>query len=123
MVKISPSRKILGLWVDCVTMDDVIQRCLKLIRGNRRPRLVATVNAATLVMAKEDHRLRQALDASDMVLADGMPVLWISWALGAHTARRVTGVDLMAELLRVASQERLRLYFLGATTEVLKRLV
>lgn len=117
------SRKILGIWVDCLTMDDAVLRCLGIIRGTRRPCLIATLNAATLVMAREDERLKQALRASDLVLADGMPIHWITKALGARAACRVTGVDLMAELLGVAARERLRLYFLGASPDVLHELV
>jgi N-acetylglucosaminyldiphosphoundecaprenol N-acetyl-beta-D-mannosaminyltransferase len=74
-------------------------------------------------MAREDERLRRALQASELVLADGMPIHWITRAMGARSARRVTGVDLMAELLRVGSRERLRLYFLGARPAVLNELV
>ena len=57
------------------------------------------------------------------MLADGMPVLWIARALGARSADRVTGIDLMSELLRVAGRERLRLYFLGASSDVLGALI
>jgi N-acetylglucosaminyldiphosphoundecaprenol N-acetyl-beta-D-mannosaminyltransferase len=113
----------LGFWVDCVTMEDVIQNCLAMIRGDRRPRIVATVNAAVLVMSQEDERLRRALHASTLLLADGMPVYWIARALGARSATRIAGVDLMAELLCVAARERLRLFFLGARPAVLETLV
>jgi N-acetylglucosaminyldiphosphoundecaprenol N-acetyl-beta-D-mannosaminyltransferase len=119
----STSRKILGFWVNCVTMEGAIQHCLAIIRGDRRPRIISTVNAALLVMARENERLGRALHGSELVLADGMPVFWIARALGARSAQRVTGVDLMDELLRVADRERLRLYFLGATPEVLQALV
>jgi len=117
------SRKILGFWVDCVTMEDAIQRCLSIISGDRRPRLIATINAATVVLSRDDERLRRALHSSELVLADGMPLLWIARALGARSARRVAGVDLMAELLRAAGRDQLRLFFLGARPGVLAALV
>jgi N-acetylglucosaminyldiphosphoundecaprenol N-acetyl-beta-D-mannosaminyltransferase len=118
-----PSRKVLGFWVNCVTMEDAIRYCLSIIRGDRRPRIISTINAALLVMARKDESLRLALQRSELLLPDGMPVLWIARALGARSARRVTGVDLMDELIRVAARERLRLYFLGARPEVLRELV
>jgi N-acetylglucosaminyldiphosphoundecaprenol N-acetyl-beta-D-mannosaminyltransferase len=119
----SMRRKVLGIWINCITMEDTVGHCLRIIRGDRSPRVIATLNAALLVMARDDPRLAHALRSSDLVLADGMPVLWIARALGARSARRVTGVDLMEELLRIASREGLRLYFLGATPEVLGALV
>ena len=83
---------------------------------HRYPQRLHVGNGAT------DQRLRQALDASELVLADGMPIHWITSAR-ARATRRVTGVDLMAELLRVAARERLRVYLLGARPEVFDELV
>jgi len=117
------NRKILGFWIDCITMEEAIRHCLALIHGDRRPRIIGTINAALLVMAREDKQLGMALHGSDLLLADGMPVLWIARALGAGSAQRVTGVDLMDELLRVADRERLRLFFLGASPGVLQALI
>jgi N-acetylglucosaminyldiphosphoundecaprenol N-acetyl-beta-D-mannosaminyltransferase len=117
------SRKVLGIWVDCLTMEDALLHCVRNIRGARRPCIVASLNASTVVMAREDEKLRQALHASDLVLADGMPIHWITKALGARAADRVTGVDLMAELLQLAGREQFRLFFLGARPEVLEEIV
>jgi N-acetylglucosaminyldiphosphoundecaprenol N-acetyl-beta-D-mannosaminyltransferase len=117
------NRKILGLWVNCVTMEEAIGHCLTIIRKDRRPRIISTVNAGVMVMSRGNPCLRQALQSSELVLADGMPIHWIARALGARPADRVTGVDLMAELLRAADREGMRLYFLGASSEVLDALV
>jgi N-acetylglucosaminyldiphosphoundecaprenol N-acetyl-beta-D-mannosaminyltransferase len=104
-------------------MDEAVQHCLASIRGDRRPRIIATINAGVLVMAKKNERLRLALVASELVLADGKPVFWIARALGGRLTGRVTGVDLMDTLIRLAARERLRLFFLGATSEVNRELV
>ncbi len=119
----SSKRRILGLSVNCVTMEEAIRTCLAMIHEKQSPRIISTVNAALLVRSREDPSLRRALQASELVLADGMPVLWIARALGARSADRVAGVDLMAELLRVAGRQGLRLFFLGASPEVLRALV
>jgi N-acetylglucosaminyldiphosphoundecaprenol N-acetyl-beta-D-mannosaminyltransferase len=119
----SSSRRILGLSVNCLTMEEAIHRCITMIHEGRRSRIISTVNAALLVKSREDQGLRRALQSSELVLADGMPVLWIARALGARSADRVTGIDLMSELLRVAGREGLRLYFLGARADVLRALV
>ncbi len=119
----SSSQRILGLSVNCVTMDEAIRRCVAMIHEGRRSRIISTVNAAVLVKCREDQCLRRALQSSELVLADGMPVLWIARAMGARSADRVTGIDLMSELLRVAGREGLRLYFLGASSDVLGALI
>jgi len=123
LTRMSSSRRILGLSVNCVTMEEAIRCCVAMIRERRRSRIISTVNAALLVKSRGDQGLRRALQSSELVLADGMPVLWIARALGARSADRVTGIDLMSELLRVAGREGLRLYFLGASSDVLRALI
>jgi N-acetylglucosaminyldiphosphoundecaprenol N-acetyl-beta-D-mannosaminyltransferase len=117
------NQRVLGFDIDCMSMDEVVGACLEMIRGDRRPRIIATLNAAVLVESRRDARLRQALHSSALLLADGMPVAWISRVLGARSAHRVTGIDLMAELLCAAGREKLRLFFLGASPDVLRMLV
>jgi N-acetylglucosaminyldiphosphoundecaprenol N-acetyl-beta-D-mannosaminyltransferase len=104
-------------------MEEAVEHCLASIRGDRRPRIIATINAGVLVLAKKNERLRLALIASELVLADGKPVFWIARALGGRLAGRVTGVDLMDTLIRLAARERLRLFFLGAKSEVNRELL
>ena len=79
----SSSQRILGLSVNCVTMEEAIRRCLAMIQERRQPRIISTVNAAVLVKSRGDQGLRRALQSSEMVLADGMPVLWIARARAA----------------------------------------
>jgi len=52
-----------------------------------------------------------------------MSVVWALRGSGQPAPERVAGVDLMARLLAVAAEHRLRVYFLGAKKEVLSRLV
>jgi len=52
-----------------------------------------------------------------------MSVVWALRASGQTIPERVAGVDLMARLLTVAGERRLRVYFLGAKREVLSKLV
>ncbi len=91
-----------------------------------RPRTshtVITANASHLCMMRRDPELARACRAGDLILADGMSVVWSLRASGQRMPERVTGVDLMARLLAAAGQHRLRVYFLGAKREVVTALV
>ena len=59
----------------------------------------------------------------DMILPDGMPVVWTSRLAGTPLPERVAGVDLMAGSSRPARSHRLSVYFLGARKEVVAELV
>jgi exopolysaccharide biosynthesis WecB/TagA/CpsF family protein len=114
---------LLGLSFDALTMDTAVARCLDLCRAPRASHTVITANASHLCMMRRDPELARACRAGDLILADGMSVVWSLRASGRRVPERVTGVDLLARLLAAAGQHRLRVYFLGARGEVLKTLV
>ena len=114
---------VLGYPVDRVTMDEAVDRCRSYLHGDRRARLVVTLNAAVLAMAERCERLRSAVRGGDLVLADGISVVWAARLFGADLRHRVSGVDLMERLAQLADGEGLRIFFLGARPEVVLKVV
>ena len=90
---------------------------LAAVREGRGAR-VATANLDFFARARRDGRLRADLAASTLVVADGAPVAWAARFAGAANVRRVTGVDLVAEVCRVGAPGGLRLAFYGSTEPV-----
>lgn len=115
-------RPLFGLPFDRATMDAAVERCLSWCEGPRAPHSVITVNASHVCMMQRDPALRDALRAGELILADGMSVVWTFRLAGAPLPERVTGVDLMARLLAEAGRRRLSVYFLGARREVVTAL-
>src|SRR5512145_1526478 len=108
---------------DPVTMGEAVARALAWCREDRRPHTVVTMNAALLASMREDAELARACRAGDLVVADGVPVVWASRLAGASLPARVAGVDLMQRLLEAAAEHRLPVFFLGAREEVVRTLV
>ncbi len=108
---------------DLLTLPRTVERCLELCRGPRVSHTIVTVNASTLVTLREDAAFREACIGGDLVVPDGMPVIWAGRLLGTPLPGRVAGVDLMAALISAAARERLRVFFLGARAEVIRDLV
>jgi N-acetylglucosaminyldiphosphoundecaprenol N-acetyl-beta-D-mannosaminyltransferase len=77
----------------------------------------AVVNAAKIVAASRDEKLKQVLLDADLVTADGMSVVWASRLLGQPLKQRVTGIDLFARLVEHAAERGWSVYFLGALDE------
>jgi N-acetylglucosaminyldiphosphoundecaprenol N-acetyl-beta-D-mannosaminyltransferase len=115
--------ELLGLSFDAVTMETAVARCLELCRAPRASHTVITANASHLCMMRRDPDLASACRAAHLTVADGMSVVWALRASGQYAPERVAGVDLMARLLAAAGQHRLRVYFLGARSEVVTALV
>lgn len=84
---------------------------------------ISVLNVAKLVNMRSDALLRESVLAGDLILADGAPLVWLSRVKGTPLPERVAGIDLMRELLRVADERSLRVYFLGATASVVQQTV
>jgi len=81
------------------------------------------VNAAKIVAADRDEKLKRALLEADLVTADGMSVVWASRLLGQPLKQRVTGIDLFQRLVEHAAHRGLSVYFLGAREESARSVV
>jgi len=109
---------ILGVGVDALTMPQVVELAHRAIDENRSL-AVSVVNVAKLVNLRKDPLLRESVESGDLILADGAPVVWLSRVKGDPLPERVAGIDLMFELFALADRHGLRVFLLGAESEVL----
>src|SRR5262245_40156980 len=72
---------------------------------------------------RADQTLRDDVRSSDLILADGLAVVWASRALGRPLPERVAGIDLMLAMLERGRTRGYRFYCLGATQDVLDRAI
>jgi len=85
-------------------------------------RVVAIANVHSVMTARKDRRLADALSSSDLVTPDGMPLVWALKLSGCRQATRVTGIDVMRATLEVGLEANLGHFFYGSTPEVLDAL-
>ena len=76
-----------------------------------------------MVAMQKDSQLRESVNSSDLINADGQAVVWASRILGQPLKERVAGIDLMEYLVEMAGEKGYRIYFLGAREEVVSRVV
>ena len=113
---------ILGMPINRITMEELLRisdQCIE----SRRQLLLGVVNVAKVVNARKDSLLRESLDRADLVVADGLPLVWLSRLLGTPLPGRVSGIDIMYGLLREANDKHYGIYFLGARREVLQEVI
>jgi N-acetylglucosaminyldiphosphoundecaprenol N-acetyl-beta-D-mannosaminyltransferase len=84
----------------------------------RRPRQICTANPEFLMAAQRDPEFRRVLLAADLVLPDGVGLLWAARWLGRRLPERVPGSDLIYRLADLAARRGWRVYFLGAAEGV-----
>jgi N-acetylglucosaminyldiphosphoundecaprenol N-acetyl-beta-D-mannosaminyltransferase len=116
----SDRAQILGCAIDRLDMRETLARIEKSIEAQSFAQHVA-INAAKIVAMRSDRELRKVVEQCQIVSADGQSVVWASRLLGDPLPERVTGIDLMVELLALAERRGLRVYILGARPDVLDR--
>lgn len=79
-------------------------------------------NAYTVSLCWKDLELRGMLDRADLVLADGMSIVWGGRLIGVRLRCRVAGPDLAEAMCAQAETKGQRLFFLGSTSENLAQL-
>ena len=84
-----------------------------------RGEYICVANVHTTVTAHDDPSYRAVQNGAVMALPDGGPLSQYSRRKGFAQAARVTGPDLMKEMLRESAQKHYRHYFYGSTQETL----
>jgi N-acetylglucosaminyldiphosphoundecaprenol N-acetyl-beta-D-mannosaminyltransferase len=118
-----------GIPVDNLSLDQTISQILKMAQTrDGRARLVSTLNVDFLVnavgtrfKAARHPELLDVLRNSDLVTADGFPIVWLSRILGRPLQQRVCGSDLVPALGAKANEKGLSLFLLGGGDGVAER--
>jgi N-acetylglucosaminyldiphosphoundecaprenol N-acetyl-beta-D-mannosaminyltransferase len=117
-----PSFQVLGVRVDAVQMSEAVARLRSWI-GDRQSiaRFVAVTGMHGIAESRQNSQFRQVLNAADLVVPDGMPLVWLGRAKGYPLRQRVCGAELMDAFCRV-SGKAYRHFFYGGAPEVAERL-
>ena len=107
--------------LDPLSMHETVERIRDAVDGQRAIAHLG-VNAANLVLARDDTAYLADLEAADLVTADGQSVVWGARLYGIPVPGRVTGIDLMEALLDESIHRGWAVYLLGASEAVVEAL-
>ncbi len=110
----------LGCPIDVLTMSDTVELARRAMLSRQRLQHVA-LNVAKFVNTRFDPMLAADVASSDVIGIDGMGIVWGARALGLPVKSRVTGIDLLTEVLALCERDGFKPYFLGATPGVLQQ--
>lgn len=101
--------------MDTVNFDEAVAWALNYIenRGDRQPARISCPNAQLITLADSDERFAHMVRSSDLVVADGLPLVWASVLLGTPLGGQIRGVDLMERVCAAGAHKGLRFYILG----------
>ena len=112
---------ILGVNIAVTTMEKTIQDITDKL-NEWRGQYICVSNVHTTIMAHENPEYMKIQNDAVMALPDGSPLSSYSRESGKSMAKRVTGPDLMKEILMRSGENHWKHFFYGSTEDTLKML-
>lgn len=105
--------EVLGVGFDNINMEQALDRGMELI-AEGGPHLVVTPNAEIVQIARKDPEFMEIIGKADLVIPDGIGVVYASKILGRPIGARLPGCDYAAGLMERMAKSGHKLFLLGA---------
>lgn len=115
-----PCWSLLGLPFDQVDPDQAIGIIDQAIKTKRKC-FLSTPNLNFIVQSKSDESFYESVIYSDLVVADGMPVIWTARLLGIPLQSRVAGSSLFEILQNTRRDKPISVFFFGGQGRAAKQ--
>ncbi|MCI9158461.1 MAG: WecB/TagA/CpsF family glycosyltransferase [Lawsonibacter sp.] len=106
-------KEVLGIAFDDLTREEAAQAGAALLEEDKF-HYVVTPNPEFILAAEKDREFRQVLNGADLVLPDGIGVVYSAKIQGTPLKGRVPGIEFAEDMLACLDRRGGRLYLLGA---------
>jgi N-acetylglucosaminyldiphosphoundecaprenol N-acetyl-beta-D-mannosaminyltransferase len=106
---------VLGVRVDAVQIPDTIAQMEEWICERGQGHYIAVTGMHGITEAQHDDGFKRILNSADLVVPDGMPLVWLGRIRGFPVRRRVYGPELMMTFCRETASKGYRHFFFGGT--------
>jgi N-acetylglucosaminyldiphosphoundecaprenol N-acetyl-beta-D-mannosaminyltransferase len=106
-------REILGIPIAMIDYERAMDAMDAMV-ARREARYVCAVAVHSIMHARDDPAMHAALCGADLVVPDGMPVVWAANVLGEHLPNRVYGPELMSRYNDRCAQRGHRVWLYGS---------
>ncbi len=105
------------------SFPEIIEKMSSIIQENHCCHQVVTANAFSVTQAASNEAFSRVCNNADFVLADGLPIVWLSKILGYGLPERIAGPDLMWSFCKRSAERGYKMFLLGGQPEFLDVLV
>ncbi|WP_233162853.1 WecB/TagA/CpsF family glycosyltransferase [Glycomyces salinus] len=105
-----------GIGIDPVSEREAVERVMAALESGRGGQIV-TPNVDILAAARRSRAARALVEAAELAVADGAPLVWASKLAGTPLPQRVAGSDLVWSLSEAAAERGLKVALLGGTPD------
>jgi len=106
---------VLGVRVDAIQIPDAIAHMEEWIRERGRCHYIAVSGMHGITEGHRHDSFKRILNSADLVVPDGMPIVWLGRLRGFPVRRRVYGPELMATFCETTASKGYRHFFFGGT--------
>ena len=104
---------VMGVGFDNLTLDEAVSEALRLIR-ERRSAYVVTPNPEIVMICRENPEAMEAVQQADLVLPDGIGVVYGAKILGTPLKGKLPGIDFVTALMAELAKTGGRVFLLGS---------
>lgn len=88
----------------------------------KRKNIINTINPHSFCVAEKDLQFRKSLVESDILLPDGIGIVWAEMFLNRNSIKKIAGYDLFLHIMKKMNKEKGSVFFLGASNETLNKI-
>jgi N-acetylglucosaminyldiphosphoundecaprenol N-acetyl-beta-D-mannosaminyltransferase len=88
---------------------------------HRKNSYIVTCNVDHIMKLQKDKEFKRVYNEADLVIADGMPIIWASHLLRKPIKEKISGSDIIPFLISHFAEKKYKLFFLGAAPGVAQK--
>ena len=111
---------IFGVKIDKLTKREVLEKVEGYLNESAT-RTIYTPNTEIVMEAKKDEKLKQILNDGDIVIPDGIGLIYAAKIKKRSLPERVTGCDVSFEMLEIANKKGYSVFLLGGKEGIAKQ--
>lgn len=101
--------KILGVKVDNFSKKETLEKVEGFLAEDEFHQIV-TINPEFILQAQKDAEFKNILNGCELNVADGVGIWFAFLRFGKYLKNRITGVDLMLEILKIAENKKIKVF-------------
>lgn len=106
--------------IKCMQYRIMAQRLSEMAVSDKQ--VIDTLNAYSYVVAESNSEFKHALQQSDILVADGFPIVLAARLLKKKRIQKIAGADLFAHFMSNMDQISGKVFFLGSSDETLDKI-
>ncbi len=106
-------QKLLKIDLESLSKKQILEKTVKSLQQPDGFFHIVSINPENMVVAQKNAEFKKVIDTAQIKIIDGVGVIVAGKLLGVPLGERITGVDLMKELIAIAHRMRLRVLLLG----------